>query len=324
MGPRSRYLGADVPKLELIWQDPLPAVDHDLINQEDMTKLKDEILKSGLTVPELVRTAWASAASFRSSDMRGGANGARVRLEPQRKWEVNNPKELEKVLTTLEKIQKNFNGSRSDNTKVSLADLIVLGGDAAIEKAAQDAGYNVEVPFAPGRTDASQEQTDVSSFSVLEPTADGFRNYFGKNNSKSPADMLVDKASLLSLSVPEMTVLVGGMRALDANFEQSRYGVFTDRPGTLSNDFFVNLLDMSTEWKKSSKSEGLYEGNDRKTGKPKWTATSVDLIFGSNSELRAVSEVYASDDSKEKFVRDFVDAWAKVMNLDRFDLAEKA
>jgi catalase-peroxidase len=324
MGPRSRYLGADVPKLELIWQDPLPAVDHDLINQEDMTKLKDEILKSGLTVPELVRTAWASAASFRSSDMRGGANGARVRLEPQRKWEVNNPKELEKVLTTLEKIQKNFNGSRSDNTKVSLADLIVLGGDAAIEKAAQDAGYNVEVPFAPGRTDASQEQTDVSSFSVLEPTADGFRNYFGKNNSKSPADMLVDKASLLSLSVPEMTVLVGGMRALDANFEQSRYGVFTDRPGTLSNDFFVNLLDMSTEWKKSSKSEGLYEGNDRKTGKPKWTATSVDLIFGSNSELRAVSEVYASDDSEEKFVRDFVDAWAKVMNLDRFDLAEKA
>ncbi len=321
MGPRSRYLGADVPKLELIWQDPLPAVNHDLINQEDMAKLKDAILKSGLTVSELVRTAWASAASFRGSDMRGGANGARVRLEPQRNWEVNNPKELEKVLTTLEKIQKDFNGSRSDNTKVSLADLIVLGGGAAIEKAAQDAGTNVKVPFAPGRTDASQGQTDVNSFSVLEPTADGFRNYFGTNNSKSPAEMLVDKASLLNLSVPEMTVLVGGMRALDANFEQSRYGVFTDQPGTLSHDFFVNLLDMSTEWKKSSKSEGLYEGHDRKTGKPKWTATSVDLIFGSNSELRAISEVYASDDSKEKFARDFVDAWAKVMNLDRFDLA---
>lgn len=321
MGPRSRYLGADVPAEEFLWQDPLPAVNHGLINQEDTAKLKEEILKSGLTVSELVRTAWASAASFRGSDMRGGANGARIRLEPQRNWEVNNPKELERVLTTLEKIQKDFNDSRSDNTKVSLADLIVLGGGVAIEKAAQDAGYNVKVPFAAGRTDASREQTDVNSFSVLEPSADGFRNYFGKNNSKSPADMLVDKASLLNLSVPEMTVLIGGMRALDANFEQSRYGVFTDRPGTLSNDFFVNLLDMSTEWKKSSKSEGVYEGNDRKTGKPKWTATSVDLIFGSNSELRAVSEVYASDDSKEKFVRDFVDAWAKVMNLDRFDLA---
>ena len=321
MGPRSRYLGADVPKLELIWQDPLPAVNYDLINQEDMAKLKAEILKSGLTVSELVRTAWASAASFRGSDMRGGANGARVRLEPQKNWEVNNPKELEKVLTTLEKIRKDFNGSRSDNTKVSLADLIVLGGAAAIEKAAQDAGTSVKVPFAAGRTDASQEQTDVNSFSVLEPTADGFRNYFGKNNSKSPAEMLVDKASLLNLSVPEMTVLVGGMRALNANFGQSKEGVLTDRPGVLSNDFFVNLLDMSTEWKKSSKSESLYEGHDRKTGQPKWIATSVDLIFGSNSELRAVSEVYASEDSKEKFARDFVDVWAKVMNLDRFDLA---
>ncbi len=320
MGPRARYLGADVPKVEMIWQDPLPAVNYDLINQEDRAKLKGEILKSGLTVPELVRTAWASAASFRGSDMRGGANGARVRLEPQRNWEVNNPKELERVLTVLEKIQKDFNGSRSDNTKVSLADLIVLGGNAAIEKAAQDAGTNIEVPFAPGRADASQEQTDVSSFSVLEPTADGFRNYFGKNNSKSPADMLVDKASLLNLTVPEMTALVGGMRALNANSGESKQGVFTERPGVLSNDFFMNLLDMSTEWKKSSNSEGIYEGHDRKTGKPKWTATSVDLIFGSNSELRAVAEVYASEDSKEKFARDFVEAWAKVMNLDRFDL----
>jgi catalase-peroxidase len=321
MGPRSRYLGADVPKEEMIWQDPLPAVNYDLIKQEDIAKLKDEILKSGLTVPELVRTAWASAASFRGSDMRGGANGARVRLEPQKNWEVNDPKELDKVLKVLEKIQTDFNGSRSDNTKVSLADLIVLGGGAAIEKAAQDAGMQIEVPFKPGRTDASQEQTDVTSFAVLEPTADGFRNYFGKNNSKSPTEMLVDKASLLNLTVPEMTVLVGGMRALDANTGQSKEGVFTDRPGVLSNDFFVNLLDMSTAWKKPSKSEGVYEGLDRKTGSPKWTATSVDLIFGSNSELRAVAEVYASDDSKEKFARDFVNAWAKVMNLDRFDLA---
>ncbi len=322
MGPRSRYIGPDVPKLEMIWQDPVPAVDHDLVGPEDVAKLKAEILKSGLTVPELVRTAWASAASFRSSDMRGGANGARVRLEPQKNWEVNDPKELEKVIAVLEKIQKGFNGSRPDNTRISLADLIVLGGSAAIEKAAGDAGYTLEVPFAPGRTDASQEQTDAVSFSVLEPTADGFRNYFGKNNSKSPAEMLVDKASLLNLSVPEMTALVGGMRALDANTGQSKHGVFTDRPGVLSNDFFVNLLDMSTQWKKSSESEGIYEGYDRKTGELKWTATSADLIFGSNSELRAVAEVYAFDDSKEKFVRDFADAWAKVMNLDRFDLRQ--
>lgn len=320
MGPRARYAGPDVPELELIWQDPVPAVDHALIGHEDMAKLKEEILGSGLTVPELVRTAWASAASFRASDMRGGANGARVRLEPQRSWQVNGPEELEKVLAGLEKIQKKFNGSRSDNTKVSLADLIVLGGGAAIEKAAQDAGYSVEVPFAPGRTDASQEQTDASSFSVLEPAADGFRNYFGPNNDRSPPDMLVDKANLLSLSVPEMTVLVGGMRALNANSGESRHGVLTGRPGVLTNDFFVNLLDMATEWKKSSESEGLYEGYDRKTGKLKWTATSVDLVFGSNSELRAISEVYAFDDSKEKFVRDFVGAWVKVMNLDRFDL----
>jgi catalase-peroxidase len=320
MGPRSRYLGADAPKVELIWQDPLPAANYNLINQADIAKLKAEILKSGLTIPELVKTAWASAASFRASDMRGGVNGARVRLEPQKNWEVNDPKELQKVLTELEKIQKKFNDSRSDNTKVSLADLIVLGGAAAIEKAAKDAGHAAEVPFAPGRTDASQDQTDVASFSLLEPTADGFRNYFGKNNGRSPADMLVDKASQLNLTVPEMTVLVGGMRALNANTGQSKHGVLTDRPATLSNDFFVNLLDMSTQWKKSSESEGVYEGYDRKTGALKWTATSVDLIFGSNSELRAVSEVYASDDSKEKLVRDFVGAWGKVMNLDRFDL----
>ncbi len=320
MGPRSRYIGADVPAVELIWQDPVPAVDHKLIDTEAIAKLKKDILGSGLTVPGLVRTAWASAASFRGSDMRGGANGGRVRLEPQKNWEVNDPKELEKTLKILEKIQKDFNDSRSDNTKVSLADLIVLGGAAAIEKAAKDAGTNIEVPFAPGRTDASQEQTDVDSFSLLEPTADGFRNYFGKNNYRSPADMLVDKAAQLNLTVPEMTVLVGGMRALDANSGQSKQGVFTGQPGTLTNDFFVNLLDMSTKWKKSSEVEGIYEGHDRKTGELKWTATSVDLIFGSNSELRAVSEVYASDDSKEKFTRDFVDAWIKVMRLDRFDL----
>ncbi len=322
MGPRSLYLGADVPALELIWQDPLPAVDHPLIGAEDIAKLKNEILKpeSELTVPELVRTAWASAASFRGSDMRGGANGGRIRLEPQKNWQVNDPKELEKVLTSLEKIQKNFNGSRIDNTKVSLADMIVLGGAAAIEKAARDAGHNIEVPFAPGRTDASQEQTDVNSFSVLEPTADGFRNYFGKNNYRSPADMLVDKACQLNLTIPQMTVLVGGMRALNANAGQAKYGVLTARPGVLSNDFFVNLLDMSTKWQKSAESEGVYEGHDRKTGDLKWAATSVDLIFGSNSELRAVAEAYACDDAKEMFARDFVKAWVKVMELDRYDL----
>ncbi len=323
MGPRARYLGTDVPGLELIWQDPIPEVDHKLISEQDANKLKTKILESGLTIPELVRTAWASAASFRSSDMRGGANGARLRLEPQKNWEVNNPVELAKVVKRLEEIQKEFNDARSDNTKVSLADLIVLGGAAAIEKAAKDAGSDVVVPFTPGRADATMEQTDVTSFSVLEPTADGFRNYFGKGNYRSPADMLIDKASLLNLSVPEMTVLVGGMRALNANSGQSQHGVFTDRPGVLSNDFFVNLLDMSTKWKKSTKSEGIYEGNDRKTGKIKWTATAVDLIFGSNSELRSVTEVYAFDDSKEKFVRDFVDAWTKVMNLDRFYSGQK-
>ncbi|KAA3602316.1 MAG: catalase/peroxidase HPI [Candidatus Scalindua sp. AMX11] len=319
MGPRVRYLGTDVPDLELIWQDPIPEVDHKLISEQDAQKLKTKILESGLTVPELVRTAWASAASFRSSDMRGGANGARLRLEPQKNWDVNNPEKLVKVLKHLEEIQKKFNDTRTDNTKISLADLIVLGGATAIEKAARDAGSEVVVPFKPGRADTTQEQTDITSFAVLEPTADGFRNYFGKDNYRSPTDMLIEKASLLNLSIPEMTVLVGGMRVLNANSGQSQHGVFTDRPGVMSNDFFVNLLDMSTKWKKSSRSEGIYEGNDRKTGKLKWTATVVDLIFGSNSELRAVAEVYAFDDSKEKFVHDFVDAWSKVMNLDRFD-----
>ncbi|MDJ0835309.1 MAG: catalase/peroxidase HPI [Acidobacteriota bacterium] len=324
MGPRARYLGPDVPDEEMTWQDPIPKLNHKLINKKDADKLKAKILGSGLTVPELVRTAWASASSFRASDMRGGANGARVRLAPQNKWEANSPKELSKVLKRLEEIQKDFNGSLSGGKKVSLADVIVLGGSAAIEKAAKDGGFkNVKVPFTPGRMDASQEKTDVTTFAELEPRADGFRNYFNKeNNYRSPADMLVDKANLLSLNVPEMTVLVGGMRALNANTDQAKHGVFTDRPGTLSNDFFVNLLDMSTMWKKASGSEGVYEGWDRKTKKLKWTATPVDLIFGSNSELRAVAEVYAFDESKDKFVNDFVAAWTKVMNLDRFDKAE--
>lgn len=318
MGPRARYIGADVPDLEMIWQDPIPEVDHDLISESDAKRLKTEILESGLTVPELVKTAWASASSFRVSDMRGGANGARVRLEPQKNWEVNDPEELAKVLSRLEEIQKALNESLSGNMRVSLADVIVLGGAAAVEKAAKDAGYDVEVPFKPGRADASQEQTDVNSFAVLEPRADGFRNYYGEGNYHSPTDALVDKAALLDLNVPEMTVLVGGLRVLDANSGQSKHGVFTDRPGVLSNDFFVNLLDMATEWKKSEESEGVYEGFDRKTGELKWAGTSVDIVFGSNSELRAVAEVYAFDDSKEKFVNDFVVAWTKVMNLDRF------
>jgi len=319
MGPRARYIGSEVPNEELLWQDPVPAVDHELIDAQDIAKLKSQILDSGLTVPELVRTAWASAASFRGTDMRGGANGARIRLAPQKSWEVNNPKELAKVLKRLERVQKDFNRAQSGGKKVSLADLIVLGGAAAIEQAAKKAGHDVQVPFRPGRTDASQEQTDVESFAVLEPKADGFRNYFGDGNRRSPADMLVDRANLLTLTVPEMTVLVGGMRALDANAGQSEHGVFTDRPGMLTNDFFVNLLDMSTQWTKSSKSEAVYEGRDRGTGKLRWTATPVDLVFGSNSELRAVAEVYAFNDSQEKFVHDFVAAWTKVMNLDRFD-----
>jgi len=320
MGPLARYVGTEIPNEVLIWQDPVPAVDHELIDAADIAKLKSEILDSGLTTPELVRTAWASASSFRGTDMRGGANGARIRLAPQKGWEVNNPDELAKVLQRLEGVQKDFNRAQSGGKQVSLADLIVLGGAAAIEQAAKNAGHEVQVPFTPGRTDASQEQTDVNSFAVLEPTADGFRNYFGSGNPRSPAEMLVDRADLLTLTVPEMTVLLGGMRALDANAAGSEYGVFTDRPGTLSNDFFVNLLDMSTQWAKSSKSEGVYEGRDRGTGKLKWSATPVDLIFGSNSELRAVAEVYAADDAQALFVLDFVDAWTKVMTLDRFDV----
>jgi catalase-peroxidase len=320
MGPRIRYLGNEVPKEDLIWQDPIPAVNHKLINGADIASLKKKILGSGLTVTELVQTAWASAASFRGTDKRGGANGARLRLAPEKDWAVNNPTELPKVLSKLEDIEKDFNKSHVGGRQVSLADLIVLGGVAAVEEAAKAAGSKVKVPFAPGRMDATQEQTDVNSFAVLEPKADAFRNYYGEGNYMSPTEMLVDRANMLRLTVPEMTVLLGGMRALNANVGQSKNGVFTNRPGTLSNDFFVNLLDMSTKWQKSSTTEGLYEGVDRKTGQLKWTATPVDLIFGSHSELRAVAEVYAAEDSQEKFVRDFVKAWNKVMTLDRFDL----
>lgn len=320
MGPKIRYIGKDAPKVDLVWQDPLPAANYKQVGAQDIEKLKSDILKSELTVSQLVRTAWASASSYRSSDLRGGANGARIRLEPQKNWEVNDPEELKKVLPALEKIQKDFNDARTDGTKISLADLIVLGGSAAIEKAAKDNGVNIVAPFTPGRIDATQEATDINSFSFLKPTADGFRNYFDSKNHRSPADMLVDKASLLELTVPEMTVLVGGIRALDANTGASKNGVLTARPGVLSNDFFVNLLNMSTKWEKSAKVEGLYEGRDRKTGDLKWSATSADLIFGSNSELRAVAEVYASEDAKEMFVSDFVKAWTKVMELDRFDL----
>ncbi len=317
MGPRSRYLGSLVPQEELIWQDPIPAVDHPLVNDKDIAKLKADILSTGLSTSELVRTAWASASSFRGTDMRGGANGARLRLEPQKDWAVNNPDELAKVLTKLEEVQSKFNKAQKDGKKISLADTIVLGGAAAIEKAAKDAGHTVTVAFKPGRGDASQAQTDVEAFDVLKPIADGFRNYFEADNQRSPAEMLVEKAALLNLTVPEMTVLVGGMRALNANADKSAHGVFTKRPGTLSNDFFVNLLDMSTKWKKADKAEGIYEGHDKATGKLKWTATPVDLIFGSNSELRAVAEVYAMNGSDHKFVTDFVQAWTKVMNLDR-------
>jgi catalase-peroxidase len=320
MGPRARYIGPEVPREDLLWQDPLPRVDHKLVDAKDIASLKSKILASGLTVPELVRTAWASAASFRGTDMRGGANGARIRLAPQKDWEVNNPAELSKVLQRLESIQQEFNRAQSGGKKISLADLIVLAGGAAVEQAAKSAGHNVQVPFSPGRVDASQAQTDVDSFAVLEPTADAFRNYYRPGQNHSPAEMLVERARLLTLTIPEMTVLVGGMRALNANAAQASHGVFTSRPGTLSNDFFVNLLDMSTKWSKSSSSEGVYEGHDRKSGQLKWTATPVDLIFGSNSELRAIAEVYASADAKDKFVQDFVKAWAKVMNLDRFDL----
>ncbi|HMV51596.1 MAG TPA: catalase-peroxidase, partial [Blastocatellia bacterium] len=319
LGPRSRYLGPEVPKEDLSWQDPLPRVAYKQIDAKDIAALKAKILASGLTGSELVGTAWASAATFRGTDRRGGANGARVRLAPQKDWEVNNPAELSKVLAKLEGIQKDFNRTAIGGKKVSLADLIVLGGSAAIEQAAKTAGHTVQVPFTPGRVDATEAQTDVMSFAPLEPTADGFRNYFSNGERLSPAVMLVERANLLTLSVPEMTVLVGGLRVLNANAGGAKHGVFTDKPGTLTNDFFVNLLDMSTKWNKSSASEGIYEGVDRATGKAKWTATPVDLIFGSNSELRAVAEFYAENDSKEKFVKDFVKAWAKVMNLDRFD-----
>ena len=320
MGPISRYLGSLVPKEPQLWQDPVPAVDHELINEQDIAVLKAKLLASGLSVSELVTTAWASAATFRGSDKRGGANGARIRLAPQKDWEVNQPAALAKVLQTLEAIQKDFNSSQKGRKKVSLADLIVLGGGAAIEEAAKRAGHDVKVPFSPGRADASQEQTDVHSFAVMEPKADGFRNYVGKQNGTSPEEQLVDKAQLLKLTAPEMTVLVGGMRALSANYGGTKYGVFTKRPETLTNDFFVNLLDMNTKWQPSS-TKGVYEGLDRKTGAVKWTGTRVDLIFGSHSQLRALAEVYACNDSKETFVKDFVAAWSKVMNLDRFDLA---
>ena len=320
MGPRSRYLGKLVPKEALLWQDPVPAVDHELIGAQDIADLKAKILASGLSISQLVSTAWASAASFRGTDKRGGANGARIRLAPQKDWEVNNPAELKKTLQALEKIQTEFNRSQTKGKKVSLADLIVLGGCAGVERAAKDAGHNVQVPFTPGRTDASQELTDVESFAVLEPNADGFRNYVRSGEGRSPAELLVDRACLLTLTAPEMTVLVGGLRVLNANTGQSDLGVFTKKPGTLTNDFFVNLLDMNTKWQTSSKSKDLFEGRDRRTNELKWTGTAVDLVFGSNSELRALAEVYACNDAKQVFVRDFVAAWDKVMNLDRFDL----
>jgi catalase-peroxidase len=321
MGPRSRYLGPEVPAEELIWQDPVPAVDHGLINAGDIADLKAKILASGLSIPELISTAWASASTFRGSDMRGGANGARIRLAPQKDWEVNQPAQLAKVLKTLEEIQKAFNEAQSGGKKVSLADLIVLSGCTGVEQAAKNAGHNVTVPFMPGRTDASQEQTDAESFSVLEPAADGFRNYQKARYSVTAEELMVDRAQLLTLTAPEMTVLVGGMRALNANFGQSGHGVFTSRPETLTNDFFVNLLDMGTEWRPTAKDEDVFEGYDRKSGELKWTGTRVDLIFGANSQLRAIAEVYACEDAKEKFVQDFVAVWNKVMNLDRFDLA---
>ncbi|GIV36016.1 MAG: catalase-peroxidase [Cyclobacteriaceae bacterium] len=322
MGPKARYLGPEVPAEDLIWQDPLPVRDYGLINDKDIQELKSKILSSGLTVSELVSTAWASAATFRGSDKRGGANGARIRLEPQKNWEVNNPKQLERVLQKLEEIQMAFNTAQKENKRVSLADLIVLGGCAAIEKAAKDGGFDIQVPFVPGRVDALQEQTDVESFEVLEPVADGFRNYRRKESGvlASTEELLVDKAQLLTLTVPEMTVLVGGMRVLNANYDGSKHGVFTNKPGVLSNDFFVNLLDFGTAWRATSEDKEFFEGYERSSGKIKWTATRADLIFGSNSELRAVAEVYACDDGRAKFVNDFVTAWNKVMNLDRFDL----
>jgi catalase-peroxidase len=321
MGPIARYLGPLVPKETLIWQDPIPAVNHPLIGEPDITALKAKILGSGLSVSQLVSTAWASASTFRGSDKRGGANGARIRLAPQKDWEVNQPAQLAAVLQKLEAVQKEFNASQSGDKKVSLADLIVLGGGAAVEKAAKAAGHDVKVPFTPGRMDASPEQTDVTSFAPLEPVADGFRNYLRGKQFMLPEEALVDRAQLLRLTAPEMTVLVGGLRVLGANAGQSKHGVFTKQPETLTNDFFVNLLDMSTTWQASAGSEGVFEGHDRKTNAAKWTGTRADLVFGSHSQLRALAEVYACTDSKEKFVKDFVAAWSKVMNLDRFDLA---
>ena len=318
MGPVARYLGPEVPDEELIWQDPVPAVDHELIGEADVTALKAKVLESGLSISELVSTAWASASTFRNSDKRGGANGARIRLAPQDAWDVNNPPELRRILEALEGVQAEFNSS---GKTVSMADMVVLGGCAAVEAAAKNAGHDVTVPFTPGRTDASQEQTDVDSFAVLEPTADGFRNYLGKGQVLSAEALLVDRAQLLMLSAPEMTVLVGGMRVLNANTNGSDHGVFTNRTETLCNDFFVNLLDMITEWQATSESEDVFEGRDRATGDMKWTGTRCDLVFGSNSQLRAIAEVYGADDSQQKFVTDFVAAWNKVMNLDRFDLA---
>jgi catalase-peroxidase len=320
MGPIARYLGPEIPSEQLIWQDPVPALDHPLVDANDIAALKSTILASGLSVSQLVATAWASASTFRDSDKRGGANGSRIRLAPQKDWEANNPSELATVLHTLEEIQTDFNGSQTGPKKVSLADLIVLGGCAAIELAARRAGHEVQAPFSPGRTDASAEWTDVDAFRVLEPTADGFRNYFRAGDKRRPEELLIDRSSLLSLTAPEMTVLVGGLRVLGANTGRSEHGVFTSRPETLTNDFFVNLLDMSTEWSTST-AEHVYEGRDRESGQVKWTGTAVDLVFGSNSQLRAIAEVYACDDAQEKFVQDFVAAWGKVMNLDRFDLS---
>jgi catalase-peroxidase len=321
MGPIVRYLGPLVPKETLPWQDPIPAVNHPLISEQEISVLKAKILASGLSVSQLVSTAWASASTFRGSDKRGGANGARIRLSPQKFWEVNEPTELAKVLEKLEAIQKEFNASASGGKKLSLADLIILGGDAAIEKGAKDAGVDVKIPFKPGRMDASQEQTDVESFEPLEPRADGFRNYLSGKRGLSAEALLVDKAQLLKLTAPEMTALVGGLRVLGANAGNSKHGVFTKKPGTLTNDFFVNLLDMNTQWQPNG-SDGVYEGRDRKTNQVKWTATRVDLVFGSHSQLRAFAEVYGSSDAKEKFVKDFAAAWSKVMNNDRFDLAQ--
>ena len=320
MGPRARYLGPDVPQEELLWQDVIPAVDHALVDENDIASLKEKILATGLSISELASSTWASASTFRGSDKRGGANGARIRLAPQKSWQVNNPVQLQKVLSVLEGIQKDFNAAQTSGKKVSLADLIVLAGNAAVEKAAKDAGHDVTVPFTAGRMDASQEQTDVESFSYLEPAADGFRNYHKSKSPVSAEELLIDKAQLLTLTTPELTVLVGGMRALGANYDGSKHGVFTQRPGQLTNDFFVNLLDMNTAWKAMGDDEELYLGTDRKTSQPKWTATRADLVFGSNAELRAVAEVYASSDGEEKFVKDFAAAWSKVMNLDRFDL----